>query len=203
MTEFFRSELTSDPTLVLTKDLLTSSRIPRNFWNCELSKIPDKFAYKTSLVKYLNSIQQNDRDGKSLYLHGAYGRGKTGAAVALVKEAMRRGARVCFVSALELDSIFGKGQDEEYRKAILNTHFLIFDDLGAEKQIPWSPQWLETIIKLRNNNNLPTFITSNDKPIETMQRIKSIASLLGAKYDEILVEGHNWRLDGAPSIEKK
>src|ERR1019366_3413037 len=74
--------------------------------------------------------------------------------------------------------------------------------VGAEKAIPWAAPWIEAIIKLRNNDLLPTFITSNDTSDKLMERIKSIASMLGGKYEEIYVDGHNWRLEGPPTIQK-
>ncbi len=198
--EFFRSELTQEPVLILTKELLVSSRIPRGLWNCEISKIPESFTHRKKADKYIKNLPALDKAGRGLYLHGPYGRGKSGMAVAIAKEAMRRGARVLFFSAHELDSIFGKTPDYELKNAVLKTHFLIFDDVGAEKAIPWAAPWVEAIIKLRNNDLLPTFITSNEAPLAFMQRIKSIASMLGGKYVDILVDGHDWRLDGQPKL---
>lgn len=198
MTEFFRDELTAEPRVKITRDILVSSRIPTDFWRCEISKIPDKtppLVYKTQLANYVKNLPSKDKEGVGLYLFGPYGSGKSGAACAIGKEAIRRGARTLFISSLELDATFGKGLDNDLREAALKTHFLIFDDVGAEKGIPWSPTWVETIIKLRNNNRLPTIITSNDKPLDFCSRIKSVASILGGRYEAIQVSGIDWRLD--------
>ena len=141
------------------------------------------------------NIRMLEKEGRGLYLYGPYGSGKSGAAVSIAKEAMKRGGRVIFFSSLELEPVFGKGLYNDLREAVINTHFLIFDDVGAEKQIPWSPIWVETVIKLRNNNHLPTLITSNDTPESFYSRIKSIASIMGGKYDVIDIRGIDWRLD--------
>jgi DNA replication protein DnaC len=175
--------------------MLRFSRIPSDFWHCEITKIPETMAYRQQLITYVKQLPEMDKQGKCLFLFGPYGSGKTGAACAIGKEAMRRGGRVIFLSSLELEPIFGKGLDNALREACLKTHFLIFDDVGAEKSVPWSPAWVETIVKLRNNNRLPTIITSNEKPIETCSRIKSIASIFGGRYDAIKVEGIDWRMD--------
>lgn len=195
MSEFFRDELSKEPRIKLTKEMLVSARIPSDFWYCELSRIPDKMSYLEQLTAYVDNIQKNDGEGKCLYLHGPYGSGKTGAACAIGKEALRRGGRVLFLSSYELEPVFSKGLDNALREAALKTHFLIFDEVGAEKSIPWSPPWVETVVKLRNNNRLPTIITSNDKPVETCSRIKSIASILGGRYDAIQISGLDWRMD--------
>lgn len=197
MAEFFRDELSQEPRVKITKDILIASRIPADFWRCEVTKIPEKpttLTYKKQLLDYVKCLPARDKAGIGLYLHGPYGSGKSGAACAIGKEVMRRGGRVLFLSSLELDSVFGKGHDD-IREAAVKTHFLIFDDVGAEKGIPWSPTWVETIIKLRNNNRLPTIVTSNDKPIEFCSRIKSVASILGGRYEAIQVSGIDWRLD--------
>lgn len=196
--EYFRSILTPEPSVVLTTELLISARIPRSLWNCTLSSIPEKFKYGVALREYVKTMHITERSGKCLYLHGPYGRGKSGGAASIAKAAMARGGRVIFFSALELDTVFGKSLDNELRDAVLKTHFLVLDDLGAEKSIPWSPSWIETIIKLRNNDNLITFITSNDRPVDFMGRVKSVASILGGRYEDIYVDGHDWRMDGPP-----
>lgn len=198
MAEFFRDDLSPEPRVNITKEMLIAARIPADFWRCELKKIPEKtpaLPYRKQLIDYVKNLPSKDKGGAGLYLHGPYGSGKSGAACAIGKEAMRRGGRVLFISSLELDAVFGKGLDNTLREAALKTHFLIFDDVGAEKGIPWSPTWVETIIKLRNNNRLPTIITSNDKPIEFCSRIKSVASILGGRYEAIQVSGLDWRLD--------
>lgn len=195
MTEFFRDELSPKPRVKITKDMLVASRIPSDFWYCEISKIPETMSYKKQLSLYIEQLPKMDVQGKGLFLFGPYGSGKTGAACAIAKEAMRRGGRVLFLSSLELEPVFGKGLDNELREACLKTHFLVFDDVGAEKSVPWSPAWVETIVKLRNNNRLPTLITSNEKPIEICSRIKSIASILGGRYDGIQISGLDWRMD--------
>lgn len=195
---FYRDELTPEPSITLTRAMMESARIPRAYWNCELANIPDSLAHAKPLKDYVANIGQRDRDGRGLYLFGIYGTGKTGAGVAILKEAMRRGGRAVFFSALELEPVFGKHTDPGLREAVLKTHFLVLDDLGAEKGISWSPQWVETVIKLRNNEKLPTIITTNEKPIELFSRIKSIASILGGGYDAVHVFGHDWRMDGPP-----
>jgi DNA replication protein DnaC len=197
--EYFRGDLTPQPSVKVTRGLLEGARIPKALWNCNLGNIPERLVYGGVLRNYVSTMHQSEKEGKSLYLHGIYGRGKSGAAVAVAKEALSRGGRVIFVSALELEAAFGKESDFKLKNAMLRTHFLILDDLGAEKAIPWSPQWVETVIKLRNNDSLPTIITSNDKPLDFMGRIKSVASILGGNYQDIFVEGHDWRMDGKPS----
>jgi DNA replication protein DnaC len=201
VSEFFRDDLTPEPSVKLTKESLEISRMPNDLWACSIDKIPDKFSYKAVLKDFIKNLYKTEKLGLGLYLYGPYGSGKSGAAVAIIKEAMRRGGRAIFLSSLELETVFGKNMDPELYKAALNTHFLIFDDVGAEKQIPWSPIWVETVVKLRNNNRLPTIITSNDDPVAFYSRIKSIASIMGGKYEAVKIEGIDWRLD--PPISPK
>ena len=77
--EFFRGDITPEPYLKLTKELLVSSRIPRSLWRCEVSKIPDRLAYKKAVADYLANLPWLDRGGRGLYFHGPYRRGKSGS----------------------------------------------------------------------------------------------------------------------------
>src|SRR5277367_314304 len=116
MSEFFRDDLSQEPRIKITKDMLVAARIPSDFWYCELSRIPETVPYRSQLTAYVDGIQKNDKEGKCLYLHGPYGSGKTGAACALGKEAIRRGGRVLFFSSYELEPVFGKGLDNALRE---------------------------------------------------------------------------------------
>lgn len=196
--EFYRGDLSREPRIKLTKAMMEAARIPEMYWDCELSKIPETAQHYKALKAYVDDLPARDKAGKGLYLHGPYGRGKSGAAVAIMKEAMRRGARGMFIHALELESVFGKHLDEPYREAVLKSHFLVFDDVGAERSISWSPQWIETIMKLRISKKLPTIITSNDSPEKFIERLKAIGSILAGYYDDVFVAGHDWRMDGPP-----
>jgi len=197
----FRDTLSKEPRIKLTKSLLVSSRIPEDLWLCDIDNIPSNLPFKSTLQSFINNIHLSEKEGQSLYLQGPYGSGKSGTAVAIIKHVLVRGGRSIFVASVELDSIFGKANDFKLKNDILNTHFLILDDLGAEKPIPWSPPWIEQIIKLRNNKKLPTIITSNDSFIDTCTRIQSITSILGSKYQLIELKGIDWRLD-PPTLQK-
>jgi len=203
--EFFRGDLSPEPRIKLTRAMMEAARIPEMYWDCEAGKIPETAQHYKALKAYVDDLPARDKAGKGLYLYGPYGRGKSGAAVGILKEAMRRGGRGMFIHALELETVFGKHLDEPYRQAVLKTQFLVFDDVGAERSISWSPQWIETIMKLRISKRLPTLMTSNDSPEDFIKRIKSIGSIFAGYYDDVEVVGHNWRLDGPPppSVDKK
>lgn len=123
------------------------------------------------------------REGKSLFLTGSCGSGKTHLAIALMNEWFAEGmaigeegvyqskGRALFLPAvelfLEIKQSWGdnEGMRNESEKNILDKYsrmsFLFLDDLGAEKVSEWSRQVLYLLIDRRYRDCKQTIITSN------------------------------------------
>lgn len=112
----------------------------------------NEFAYKTK--------------GKSLYVYGNVGTGKTHLAFAAAKVLMNK-KTVLALSVPELlyriKSTFSEKHNESYdlvNKA-KSVSVLVLDDLGSEKATEWVREILFVIINYRYSHKLMTLVTSN------------------------------------------
>lgn len=104
--------------------------------------------------------------GKSLYIEGPYGSGKTHLAVAVMQRLINERKVPClFMTVPEMLEQMRDEYDQQESESVLDTvknaEFLVLDDLGAEKPTEWSQERLFMIINHRYNNSLPTIFTSN------------------------------------------
>jgi len=112
--------------------------------------------------------------GKSLYLWGPTGSGKTHLAIALMREdwIAKPSRRPVFVKApmmlLEIRKAFSTPPSEQTgdsEQAIINRYstadLLVVDDIGTEKVSDWAIQTLSVIIDQRYSEMRRTLVTSN------------------------------------------
>lgn len=107
----------------------------------------------------------------SAYLYGEYGSGKTGLAVSMLRERIRREyASGYFVTVPDLLARIRQtysredGADEtegELMRRVRSTPYLILDDIGAERASDWVRERLFTILNWRHGQQLDTLFTSN------------------------------------------
>jgi len=125
---------------------------------------------------------------EALLIWGTYGNGKTHLGASVTNALNEKGYIVVFQSVPELlrriRSTFGKGQKEsehQIMKALLECDLLVLDDIGAEKLTDWVQETMFDIIDGRYRRKLPTFCTSNLKPVE-------LADQIGVRSYDRLVE---------------
>lgn len=182
----------------INPELLERSLIGRDYWRATVDQIPDRLPYKEKLIKYAQNVHKCERRGFGLYLYGPLGSGKTAAAVIALKAALIRGGTVLFLTASDIQRGFlaknmplmpnGCPMDE----ACANVQFLVIDDYGAEDQeTGWKQAHVESVIRARQRDRLPTIITSNIDPGDLKQ--EWLKSLLNKHFAIFEVSGHNWR----------
>jgi len=137
------------------------------------------FNDKATANKCLNLI----REGKSVFLTGVYGVGKTHLGIALMLEWLADNLRIVkkiqyydieprkgypfFQSAadlfLELKSSFKNDNttEEDIINSLDGHNLLMLDDVGVDKVSDWSKQIVYTLIDKRYRNMKPIIITSN------------------------------------------
>jgi DNA replication protein DnaC len=200
LSSFYARIPLSDEPLHLAIDPASMERslIGRDYWRVSPDQIPDGLSYKDDIVKYCQRIGKCERRGYGLYVYGPLGSGKTALAVIALKAAIIRGGTAIFMTAAEIQRAFmarnmptlpnGCPVDE----GCFNVQFLVIDDFGAEDQkTDWKQQHVETVIRARQRDRLPTIITSNVKPADLPQ--DWLKSLLNKHYALLDVRGHNWR----------
>jgi len=117
-------------------------------------------------MRAVTLAQKAVKDGRSLYLWGNCGTGKTKLTSIIGNERLKQGLSVLFVSLPELySSIKGNfvkaGKSNELMELVKKAECLILDDLGASSRTEWSMGILQEIIDYRYTKALQTIITSN------------------------------------------
>lgn len=111
-------------------------------------------------------IQNPDGFHKGLYMHGAFGVGKTYLLGAIAHELSTFGYPSTLVHyptfATEMRSSVGDQTTSSKLDIYKNTPILMLDDIGAEYATSWiRDDVLGIILQFRMQNELPTFFTSN------------------------------------------
>lgn len=125
-----------------------------------------KLALERSIEFVEAYIQNPDKFHKGLYLHGAFGVGKTYLLGAIAHELSTFGYPSTLVHyptfATEMRSSVGKQTTGAKLDAYKNTPILMLDDIGAEYPTSWiRDDVLGVILQFRMQNELPTFFSSN------------------------------------------
>jgi DNA replication protein DnaC/primosomal protein DnaI len=134
----------------------------------------------TEAVNHARSWLASYRSGdlRNLYIHGKSGVGKTGLAWGIIKEAMRseymeasKSGRI-YRHRCELVDMAKHYQslrdaistDKPVPFSPATIHLCVLDDVGSERETPWSIEVFSLIVASRYENILPTIITSNYSP---------------------------------------
>ena len=145
----------------------------------EAAQIPEKYRKDTwedltildGNMRAASLAQKAVQDGRSLYLWGKCGTGKTKLTSIIGNERLKKGLPVLFVSMPELYSglkaNFDKGGNScELLEIVKKAECLILDDLGASNRTEWSVGILQELIDYRYAKALQTIITSNNSMAE-------------------------------------
>ena len=143
-----------------------------------VKKIPETIARygvkkqhrNANLLDFPAEVLDSVESGKSLFIHGKCGTGKTYLAAAIIREelVLNRKANVFMVDVddllSEIKSTFGanaEGTEQELIEWYAAVETLCLDDIGAEKVTEWSASALRRIIEKREANEMRTIFTSN------------------------------------------
>lgn len=142
--------------------------------------------------------------GMGTYFHGLPGRGKTYAAAAAVRLALRDGVKAKLTTSKALLDAIRADFDGADRGALAYAQtygLLALDDLGVEKPTEWAVETITDLIDARVAAGLPTIVTSNYSLGELRDRYGGmggmrIASRLAGACERIEVTGADRRIDG-------
>lgn len=123
-------------------------------------------AFERSLIFVEKYVQNPDSFHKGLYLHGAFGVGKTYLLGAIAHELSTFGYPSTLVHyptfATEMRSSVGDQTTGDKLEAYKQTPILMLDDIGAEYPTDWMrDDVLGVILQYRMQNELPTLFSSN------------------------------------------
>lgn len=136
--------------------------------NARFKDIDIKDKNRVKLIKWLKEFYDKYdgiSDAKGLYLHGAFGSGKTYLIYALLNE-LKINKRVDYIAIYYPDALKELKDDWNLYHTKIEKYssvdILLLDDIGAEQVSEWGrDEVLGTILQNRMNNHLTTFFTSN------------------------------------------
>ena len=149
--------------------------VPRKFlndkWNMDFLK---EKPYYQDIKNYIDNFQENYDNGKGLFLYGPQGRGKTTVESIIAKEVVMMVNPDTFskkqtfnVAFAMYDDIVKKQFDKEQSQLkyfLYKSDLLIIDNVGnvtGKNEKQFSQRILEMILRKRDNDCLPTILSSN------------------------------------------
>jgi DNA replication protein DnaC len=196
----------------LTNSHLVASGVPRKYldgnWNWDTLNNNKESTKKVK--KFVENFQQNYCSGRWLYIYGRQGRGKSLLESLSARDIItklnpdtNRHFKVAFIIFEEMIQLSHEARSDsaakkKYYSIIESTDLLIIDNIGSETgTVPYNSKILEYILRKRDNNCVPTIISSNF----TLEQIKehysdTIHDFIIQNSDIVLVEGENFRQKG-------
>jgi DNA replication protein DnaC len=124
---------------------------------------------------FVGDIGANLDAGRSLWLTGGVGTGKTALAMIVSKAAIDAGRTVAIYSCPRLLSLIRESIDSggvlSFLDRLAAVDLLHVDDLGAEHRTEWVLEQLYTIINSRYEDERSTVVTSNLTPEELAEQL--------------------------------
>ncbi|HEX4035271.1 MAG TPA: ATP-binding protein [Solirubrobacteraceae bacterium] len=124
---------------------------------------------------FVGDIGRNLDAGRSLWLSGGVGTGKTALAMIVSKAAIDAGRTVAIYSCPRLLSLIRESIDTggvlTFLDRLAAVDLLHVDDLGAEHRTEWVLEQLYTIINSRYEDERSTVVTSNLTPEELAEQL--------------------------------
>ncbi|MGI6129108.1 MAG: ATP-binding protein [bacterium] len=151
---------------------------------------------------YAHNFRNHRESGKSLFLVGDTGRGKTHLAAAVLTEVVRQGFKAAFVVTIELLGDIRATYQSEYKtegqvlQPLREVDLLVLDDISALDQYSdWEKGKIFELINMRYEAEKPLLVTSNKMVGWIKDRLgkKVVDRLLEMCGDFIPVSGDNYR----------
>lgn len=152
----------------------------------------DKEGLRAVIQSYVANWDSYRRYGRGIIFRGGLGTGKTLAQILILKELIKKGEKVWFISFSAAANAY---MDSDEKKALLreihSAACLCIDEIPApvsDKQRDFYEEILEWLIRYRVENSLPVLMGTNIKNLaEVYPRIGSLISMNFLDYE---VEGN-------------
>lgn len=172
--------------------------IPRNERKYASAGIPARYL-KAECVT--NGWEESIADGRSLYIYGPYGAGKTYFACTLAKKLIDMGIVARFENSkhilTELQGMY-EGRKSDALERAYSCRVLVLDDIGKEQPTAYSISMLYELIDSRYMAGKPNIVTSNFTKGELLARWASADAATAESIVSRLCDGaDSMRMDGA------
>ena len=186
-------------------DRYVQSNIPVDFWELDMKR---NFKGHSRLMRAYNDISgsfdEYYKSGSSLLLVGNHGVGKTFFGTSVLKLAALRGLGALYVTLSDIVNVLIYGDSStkfDARRELMMVSFLVIDEfdsrfVGTEAAAELFGRVLESIIRIRFQNQMPTILISNNSdPTKVLGESlgASISSLIAGYCIKIPVVGEDYR----------
>ncbi len=148
--------------------------------------------------------------GRSLYLVGPYGCGKTHLAAAIVRRVAWQGGTARMLTGIDLtmalQATYGTSESEAaVLRGLASRRLLVLDDLGKEPPTEWALSRLFAVVNRRYEQEAPVVVTTNFERDELVARLgrkgdastaEALVSRLCEGCDVVRMAGPDRRLAG-------
>jgi DNA replication protein DnaC len=187
--------------MMLRKHYLASN-IPKEYHDIGLAHFigEDRDDVTNAITDYLDQYEQNRHYGLGLTIAGAYGNGKTFTMNIILKERVKAGDEVFFITFEDLINTWGSAWSNDESQWLMDklkrSNIVGIDDLRTDGRNSggFLANGLDALIRHRTSNQLPTLITTNMTPAEIEKEYPRIHSLLGLKNDWLVLVGKDVRM---------
>lgn len=151
--------------------------------------------------EYLEKFDENFHYGIGITFSGPVGTGKTFAMTSILKELIKAGRKVYFVTFEELIDVWGSSWHDENAKKKLQDKLKRAEVLGID-EVRTDPRnnsgflanGFDSVIRHRTSNLLPTMITTNMEREDELKEFFKVYSLLSARNERVATVGHDRRM---------
>lgn len=159
---------------------MANANIPSKFWDHVLKDFDWCTEVTTIPIrKYVINLEKMLTQGMGLYLWGRNSVGKSFVASLILKAALIKSYTVYFTSfetilTMVSDSMYDRDLRYEFRQKIVETDFLVVDDIDKtyRSATTFVDSKMDAVFRERANYGLPTIITSNVIRAEAIRRTK-------------------------------
>jgi len=179
------------------------ARIGRAYWATSFDKIPRKLEHRVPLGEFIKNVHEHHEAGEGLLMFGDYGSGKTSGGVLILKEVIARGGTALMtpserISSAVIEKTTFDGEETIWER-MQDVDMLLIDDLRREHVKDFGRSVIESLIRRRYDQRLPTLVTTNADMDELVRRYEAAMAALGERCQPILFDGVNWRDGDGPA----
>lgn len=180
------------------------ANIPMEFWNRSFKDFKGNKNFKNFFTRKLKDIDGFYDIGKSMFIYGNFGTGKSYSACCMLKIAITKGYSAHYTNMSDvINKLLSRDYDSgSYIKELSEYDFLVIDEFDKRWVFPSEKSQIifgssmENILRARFQNMLPTIMCSNTlsfNEIFTEEYSKAITSLSNKYVDSIPLGGLDMR----------
>ena len=192
----------------LTTEDLQRSKIGARYWTVSLGSIPDEYAHKQKVGKWIEKIDQFIKNGVGIHLYGESGSGLTSLGCICAKAALSAGYTSLYMTSFALRRVVSEKPEfddfSDMYTRVRTVDLLVIDDAERGQDNIWGKIALEEIIKSRLSHKKAFIFITKCNPT-------SIAAFFGVDIAGALKEACipiecaliNWRDKIAEDLKKQ